>query len=452
MTRPAPRSRFGPLLTLHLRGALGQERPLALLVIGGLTPGVAVLTAWLNLAWSPGRVPPTPRTQPGWLLPGPLLTALGLEGVLVGAGLVSLLIGCLGLANVYTASVERRMGELALWQALGLRRSRVLALLLAETGVAGLAGSGLGTVLGLLLSRLTWPSAQAFFHLAAPFSLQWPALATAFLTGLVAVGLFTGVTTVATSRMDPAQALRGRLPASLLDGWQAWRTSATGTLFAGILALLAGAPLLSPGQTALLTGLALALSGLLTGGSWLLTRLYHRLPLARRSFFGELLLQGLARHPRHTAGLTLAMMAGSYGAGLAALALLTSGRQALFAVWVALGVLVAGASLVLTAAYLALSERCPELERLVALGMRPSRVRRLLLAEYAVVALGGGSLGALLAFLNWLLAGGGDWLLALIILAADLLAALFSAWAGLAPILWRFSKARRPCSTSTSIP
>lgn len=451
MIRPTTRPSFWPLLALHLRGVLRRERPLALLVMGGLAPGVAVLTAWLNLAWTLRSAPLT-AGQPGWLLPRPLLAALGLEGVLVGAGLVSLLIGCLGLANVYTASVERRMGELALWQALGLRRAEVLGLLLGETGLAGMVGSGLGVILGLLLAWLTWPSAQAFFRLTVPFSIQGPALATGFVTGLVAVWLFAGVTAWAAWGMDLAQTLRGQLPASLLDGWQAWRTSALGSLFAGLLVLLAAGPLLPPARTALLAALALGLSGLLTGGSWLLTRLYHRLPLARRTFFGQMVLQGLARHPRHTAGLTLAMMAGAYGAGLAALALLTSGSQALFTVWVALGVLVAGASLVLTAAYLALSERCPELERLVALGMRPSRVRRLLLAEYAVVALGGGSLGALLAFLNWLLAGGGDWLLALIILAADLLAALFSAWAGLAPILWRFTKARRPCSTSTSIP
>ena len=100
----------------------------------------------------------------------------------------------------------------------------------------------------------------------------------------------------------------------------------------------------------------------------------------------------------------------------------------------------AGGGLVLTAAALAALERRREFGLLVALGTRPSRLRRMVFLEYGIVAVGGGVLGALLALGNWVLAGGGDWPAALLIVVADLLAALLSAWGGAIPVLWRISR------------
>ncbi|MEZ4635208.1 MAG: ABC transporter permease [Caldilineaceae bacterium] len=82
---------------------------------------------------------------------------MGLAGVLVGAGVVTLLVGCLGLANVYLASVERRMPELALLRGLGMPRSEVMTLLLLE-GQAwpGCWAAAANLVGGVLLSVLSW--------------------------------------------------------------------------------------------------------------------------------------------------------------------------------------------------------------------------------------------------------------------------------------------------------
>jgi membrane protein YdbS with pleckstrin-like domain len=74
------------------------------------------------------------------------------------------------------------------------------------------------------------------------------------------------------------------------------------------------------------------------------------------------------------------------------------------------------------------------------LGTRPSRVRQMVMLEYAIVAIGGGLLGTLLALGNWAMAGGGNWWAALAIAVVDLLAALLSAWAGAIPVLWRISR------------
>ncbi len=426
----------------YLKVTIRHEWQLVILVLGGLAPGVAVLMAWLNLALilSARSLTTDLHQNSGWLLPPFLLERLGLPGVLVGAGVVTLLVGCLGLANVYLASVERRMPELALLRGLGLHRREVFALLFLEATAAGLLGSGVGIVGGLLLSALSWPTARSYFEIEGAYVFYPLVLFVALVTGLLAALLFMGMSAVATLSIGPASVLRGEVPRLLPRSWREWETAVYGTFFAALLVLAAGIPVLPFSSLMVLLVLTVGLSVLLTGGGWLLTRLYARLPAPSQSPLWQLALQGLARHPRHTAGLSLAMITGSYAVGLALLSLLKGGVGGTFPVWVAVGVLVVGGGLVLTAAALAALERRRELGLLVALGTRPSRVRQMVLLEYAIVAFGGGILGALLALGNWAMAGAGDWPAALVIVAVDLLAALLSAWGGAIPVLWRISR------------
>jgi predicted lysophospholipase L1 biosynthesis ABC-type transport system permease subunit len=427
--------RFWRIAPAYLRTAARREWQLAVLALVGLAPGVATITAWRQLAWLLNDESHAALLRT-WLLPPLLLDALGPQGVLVGAGVVTLLVGCLGLANVYLASVERRMGELGLLMGLGLNRMETAALLLLEVTAVGLLGSSAGLLLGLFLNWVSWPSARVYFDLAAnPPNLA--VLLTGVGIGMVAALLFMGLSALVVAFELPSLALRGRQHSELLDAWQEWRTTLTGTLFASLLALVAGWPVLTARSTLLLTGLALTLSALLSLGGWLLTWLYWRLPKPAWTPLWALAVQGLARHPRHTAGLTLALTAGSYSVGLAALSWLDGLAASAFPFWVAGMVLVAGASLVLTAASLAALERRREYGLLMALGARRSRLWGLILLEYTIVAVGGGSMGALLALGNWALSHGrGEWWLAVGIVIADLVGALLSACAGAAPVLW----------------
>src|SRR5438045_1854479 len=102
--------RFWRIAPTYLYSVARREWQLAVLVLGGLAPGVAALTAWLHLALLV-QTQPYPKLLHGWLLPAPLLELLGPQGVLVGAGVVTLLIGCIGLSNAHLASIERRLGE-----------------------------------------------------------------------------------------------------------------------------------------------------------------------------------------------------------------------------------------------------------------------------------------------------------------------------------------------------
>jgi ABC-type antimicrobial peptide transport system permease subunit len=427
----------------YLSATIRREWQLAVLVLVGLAPGVAVLTAWLNLAWqyASNDRPGVQFVGSGWLLPVRLLDILGVEGVLIGAGVATLLIGCLGLTNAYVASVERRARGLALLRATGLHKQELTILLLAESVGAGVVGSLLGIGFGIPLGYWVWPLASRYFDYPLNGFRVFPgAVGTGFAAGIAATVLFMGLVAIVAASANSARQLGNGSPDALLDSWRAWKTSTYGTLFAGALVVIAASPVLSMRATLILAGLTLFLSGCLTTGSWALTRFYDGMPARPASPLTQMAWMGLIRRPRHTAGLTLALTAGSYGTGLAAMAVAEGGTKAVFAVWVAAGVLFAAAGLVLTAAALAALERRSELGLLVALGVRPSRVRQMLLLEYGLIAVGGGGLGASLAFVNWAMAGGENWLLPMAIVAADLLAAVGSAWIGAAPILWLVSR------------
>lgn len=430
------RQRISRLAPAYLRTVARREWQLALLAIIGLAPGVAALLAWLNLAVALSA-PTRPTPLAGWLLPEWLLQWLGVAGVLTGAGLVTLLIGCLGLTNAYLASIDRRTAELTLLRNLGLRRRQLWLLLSFEALAAGLLGSGVGIGLGLLLSWVSWPAAAAYFGLTPTYTLAASALITAFWAGLGATLLFMH-TAVRLARFDAGQPHRSAQPTGQRRDEM---SSLLGALYAGLLTWAVGFAILPAVAALLLGGLAEFFALLLTGGGWLLTRLYQRLPRSAAQPLWALALQGLAQHPNQTAGMTLALTTGAYAVGMAGLSWLASAGEVHFPFWVALLVLIAGATLVFTVAALATWERRKTFGMLQALGARRWHCWRLILLEYGIVALGGGAVGALMAFGTWLIAGqpGNSWG-AIGLLLVDLVGALASAWIGAMPVLWMVAR------------
>lgn len=435
--------RLARLASPFLAAGVRRDWPLAALALVSLAPGVAALAAWLQVAWRV-RGQAYTAAQFGWILPPALLDAVTPTGVLLGSGLVTLLVGCLGLSNAYLASVERRLGGLALLLSLGLSRWELISLLLLEAmGLAAL-GTGFGLLLGFVLSMASWLPARDYLLLEPGFKLFWQPFAIGAVAGLVAALLFVGVTGISTGLRSPWSAMRSRTPRHWIRDWGHWRFSTLGVLFTVVLVALLGLLVLDGRAALVLTALALALAAALNVGSWLLTRFYWRLPTPDSWPLWALAVQGLARHRRQTAGMTLAMIAGALGVGLAALSWVSRRAEATFPLWVAAMLLVACGTLVLTSAALAALERRQELGLLAALGARRRRVRQLILLENGIVAVAGGTLGAVLALAAWWIAGAGGGathaLLALAIAIVDVLAALATAWIGAAPVLWLISR------------
>lgn len=431
-------NRLLAFIPMFLRSSARCEWQLAVLALGGLAPGVAAMVAWLNLATMMGSEPQANLLR-GWLLPAPLLNLLGAQGVLVGAAVVTLLAGCLGLANLYLASIERRFRELKLLTQLGLNQLEVIFLLLLETLATSLLGSIVGAMIGIGLSALSWSSARLYFGLTQTFSIHGSVLLTALVAGVVSGLLFMWASVVVVGFIF--REFEERKRGNPFDPWREGRTTALGTLYAGILTCFVAWTVLPLRTTLTLTGLAVLLGAALSLGGWLATSLYRQLPAPTHAPIWTMAVQGISRHPRPTAGVTLALTTGSYSVGLAALSLLESGIDAVFVVWVALMVLAAGASLVLTAASLAALERRREYALLMALGALRSRVWRMILLEYGIIAIGAGALGGVMALINWAWStNSGNWGMGLAILVADVIGALLSAWAGAAPVLWRVGK------------
>ncbi|PQO30070.1 FtsX-like permease family protein [Blastopirellula marina] len=116
-------------------------------------------------------------------------------------GALGLLLGTFGLATVQARNVIERRGELALLQAAGFRRRRLVRLVLLENGVLLLAGLGTG-----ILSALVAVLPHMLFGAAG---VPWLTLAV-MLAIIFVVGLIAGLWTARTSLRTPLiPALRG---------------------------------------------------------------------------------------------------------------------------------------------------------------------------------------------------------------------------------------------------
>jgi putative ABC transport system permease protein len=68
--------------------------------------------------------------------------------------LVAIAVAAFGVVNTLTMSVTERTREIGALRGLGMKRSQVMRMILAEAGLMGVIGTSLGLVFGLFLSRV----------------------------------------------------------------------------------------------------------------------------------------------------------------------------------------------------------------------------------------------------------------------------------------------------------
>ncbi|MET7857498.1 ABC transporter permease [Streptomyces sp. NPDC005318] len=155
-----------------------------------------------RIALAPGAEDALTVTAP----PDPTKARKGVQGDVNGLflvlGLVSLVVGAIGIANVTLVTVMERIGEIGLRRALGASRRHVAGQFLVESTTIGLLGGVIGAVLGMVVvvavsAVRDWtPVLDVRLALGAPVA--------GALVGLLA-GLYPSLRA---SRMEPVDALR----------------------------------------------------------------------------------------------------------------------------------------------------------------------------------------------------------------------------------------------------
>jgi putative ABC transport system permease protein len=154
------------------------------------------------IALAPGAEDALAVTAP----PDPAKARKGVQGDVNGLflvlGLVSLVVGAIGIANVTLVTVMERIGEIGLRRALGASRRQVAGQFLVESTTIGLLGGVVGAVLGMVV--VVAVSAIRDWTPVLDVRLAFGAPVAGALVGLLA-GLYPSLRA---SRMEPVDALR----------------------------------------------------------------------------------------------------------------------------------------------------------------------------------------------------------------------------------------------------
>jgi putative ABC transport system permease protein len=131
---------------------------------------------------------------------------LGIQAVNVLVGLLTLLVGGVGVMNVMLVAVKERTSEVGLRKAVGARRSHIAFQFLAEALVITLSAGLLGMILGALICRVVPPVPIVMGQAELQAS---PGVMAGAFSVLLTVGLLAGtLPAIAASRQSPVEALR----------------------------------------------------------------------------------------------------------------------------------------------------------------------------------------------------------------------------------------------------
>ena len=132
----------------------------------------------------------------------------GISDLLSYVGLLSLLIGSVGVVNTMLVVVGRRSGEIATIKALGMEAGQTVWVFLVESAILGLLGSVAGIVLGELLTSIINKVAESFVSTQLPYAFYLQPVLLGLVVGIVTAIVFGLLPAYSASKIPPAQVLR----------------------------------------------------------------------------------------------------------------------------------------------------------------------------------------------------------------------------------------------------
>jgi len=177
----------GPPSTIYVRAATGHE---------------AVVQALLAPTANPAAPNEVNVSQPSDVLTARAAAAGAFDSLFLGLGIVALIVGAVGVANIMIISVLERRSEIGLRRALGATKGQIRTQFLAESILLAVIGGVVGVLAGAAATAVYAGSKS--WAVVIPVEAWSGGIASAIL-----IGAFAGLLpAVRASRMPPTVALR----------------------------------------------------------------------------------------------------------------------------------------------------------------------------------------------------------------------------------------------------
>jgi putative ABC transport system permease protein len=177
----------GPPSTIYVRAATGHE---------------AAVQALLAQTANPEAPYEAAVSQPSDVLTARAAAAGAFNSLFLGLGVVALIVGAVGVANIMIISVLERRSEIGLRRALGATKAQIRTQFLAESILLAVIGGGVGVLAGA--------AATAVYASTKSWAVVIPAEAwSGGIASAILIGAFAGLMpAIRASRMPPTVALR----------------------------------------------------------------------------------------------------------------------------------------------------------------------------------------------------------------------------------------------------
>ncbi len=238
----------------------------------------------------------------------------GLSITISMTSVFALLIGVFIIYNSFSIAITQRRAEIGILRALGASQRQVLGMFLAESAVAGVVGSAMGLVLGLLLASAVAPflshlvrEVYGTYQASEGVILEPPLMTGAVVLGTI-VSLIGGwLPARAAARVDPVKALQKGRYQVLSEGENRLRRVLALALAAVSIGIFAARPTIAIFYAGY--GMAVLALVLLTPAmsNWL-ARALRPLLRAIRPVEGTLAADSLIQAPRRTSATVTAVM------------------------------------------------------------------------------------------------------------------------------------------------